>query len=174
MAETQTTSPHGGPGLLMMISGPKQDAEALTPVLEAMTGKVWHVGERPELAAIYKLAGNSVYFAITGAIADVIALGRNHDIDPQDMMPVFAEFKPGSGLHLVERRIDVLLLPSASRLPGLTFLGIVGKFALVSVLPLTAPRGEMAPVCSTLPNNLSPRFRILAVVVCLGGLQLTV
>jgi len=90
---------------LMMMSGPAQDATDYTAALETMTGKLWHVGERPDLAAVYKLAGNSVYFAITGAIADVIAMGRNNGVDPADMMQVFAQFKPGAGLHMVEKRI---------------------------------------------------------------------
>ena len=51
---------------MMMMSGPKQDADDLTAALETMTGKLWHVGDRPDLASVLKLAGNSVYFAITG------------------------------------------------------------------------------------------------------------
>ncbi|HEB53951.1 MAG TPA: NAD(P)-dependent oxidoreductase [bacterium] len=90
---------------LMLMSGPQPDADELQPALAQMTGKLWHVGERPDLAAILKLAGNSVYFAITGAIADVLALGRNNGVDAETMMMVFREFKPGSGLHLVAQRI---------------------------------------------------------------------
>lgn len=90
---------------MMMMSGPKQDADDLRTDLETMTGKLWHVGDRPDLAAVFKLAGNSVYFAITGAIADVIAMGRNNNVDAEEMMKVFAEFKPGSGLHMVQKRI---------------------------------------------------------------------
>jgi 3-hydroxyisobutyrate dehydrogenase len=90
---------------MMMMSGPKQDADDLTGALETMTDKLWHVGDRPDLAAVLKLAGNSVYFAITGAIADVIAMGKNNDVDAETMMKVFSEFKPGAGLHMVEKRI---------------------------------------------------------------------
>jgi 3-hydroxyisobutyrate dehydrogenase len=90
---------------LMMMSGPQNDADDLASKLETMTGKLWHVGERPDLAAVFKLAGNSTYFAITGAIADVIAMGKHNDVDAETMMQVFAEFKPGSGLHMVQQRI---------------------------------------------------------------------
>lgn len=90
---------------LIVVSGPKADTDELRPHIEQMTGKFWHVGDRPDLAAIYKLAGNSVYFAVTGAISDVLALGRNNDVDAATMMKVFEEFKPGSGLHMVEQRI---------------------------------------------------------------------
>lgn len=90
---------------LMLMSGPTQDASDLKEAIETMTDKLWHVGERPDLAAVMKLAGNSVYFAITGAIADVIAMGKNNDVDAETMMQVFREFKPGGGLHMVEKRI---------------------------------------------------------------------
>lgn len=90
---------------MMMMSGPKEDADEYQEAIETMTGKLWHVGERPDLAALLKLAGNSVYFAITGAIGDVIAMGKNNNVDPETMMKVFSEFKPGAGLHMVEKRI---------------------------------------------------------------------
>ncbi|MFK7741425.1 MAG: NAD(P)-dependent oxidoreductase [Planctomycetota bacterium] len=90
---------------LMLISGPPADTDELRPALEEMTGKLWHVGDRADLAAVYKLAGNSVYFAVTGAVADVLAMARENDVEPETAMQVFSEFKPGSGLHMVERRI---------------------------------------------------------------------
>lgn len=90
---------------LMVISGPAADTDELREALEQMTGMLWHVGERSDLAAIYKLAGNSVYFAVTGAVADVLAMARNNDVDTETAMRVFREFKPGAGLHMVEQRI---------------------------------------------------------------------
>lgn len=90
---------------LIVMSGPQEDADALRPALEQMTGKFWYVGERVDLAAIYKLAGNSFYFAVTAAVGDTIALGRNNGVDAATMMELFQEFKPGSGLHMVAARI---------------------------------------------------------------------
>ena len=90
---------------LMLMSGPRTDYDQLREPLEQMTGKLWHVGERHDLAAVYKLAGNSVYFAVTGAVADVLAMGKANDVDADTMMKVFAEFKPGAGLHMVAQRI---------------------------------------------------------------------
>ena len=42
---------------LMLIAGPTDEVEAARPALEAMTGRLWHVGERPDLASAYKLLG---------------------------------------------------------------------------------------------------------------------
>ena len=47
-----------------------------------MTGEVWYLGERPDLAAAYKLFGNCMLFAISGGLADVIAMARANGIDP--------------------------------------------------------------------------------------------
>jgi 3-hydroxyisobutyrate dehydrogenase len=90
---------------LIIMSGPRADADELRPALEDMTGKLWHLGERVDLAAIYKLAGNSFYFAVTAAVGDTLALGRANGVDGATMMELFQEFKPGSGLHMVEQRI---------------------------------------------------------------------
>ena len=90
---------------LIVMSGPQADADALRPALEEMTGKFWYLGERVDLAAIYKLAGNSFYFAVTAAVGDTLALGRANGIDGATMMALFQEFKPGSALHMVEDRI---------------------------------------------------------------------
>ncbi|MCK5943243.1 MAG: NAD(P)-dependent oxidoreductase [Planctomycetes bacterium] len=90
---------------LIVISGPQHDVDELRPALEQMTGKLWYVGERVDLAAIYKLAGNAFYFAVTAAVGDTLALGRANGVDGPTMMELFKEFKPGSGLHMVEQRI---------------------------------------------------------------------
>ena len=36
---------------------------------------------------------------------DTLALGRANGVDAATMMALFQEFKPGSGLHMVEERI---------------------------------------------------------------------
>ena len=90
---------------LICMSGPQKDADELHDALSDMTGKLWHVGERIDLAAIYKLAGNSFYFAVTAAVGDTLALGRNNGVDAATMLELFREFKPGSGLHMVAERI---------------------------------------------------------------------
>jgi len=90
---------------LIVMSGPQEDDEALRPALEEMTGKFWYIGDRVDLAAIYKLAGNAFFFAVTGAIGDTLSLGRANGVDTATMMELFTEFKPGSGLHMVEDRI---------------------------------------------------------------------
>lgn len=81
---------------LMLVSAPRAEFDAVRPALEEMTGEVWYLGERPDLAAAYKLFGNCMLFAITGGLADVIAMARANAIDPIDAMSVFAKFQAGN------------------------------------------------------------------------------
>ena len=81
---------------LMLVSGPEAEYGALRSVLDAMTGEVWYLGERPDLAAAYKLFGNCMLFAISGGLADVIAMARANAIDPVEALSVFSKFQAGN------------------------------------------------------------------------------
>ncbi len=91
---------------LMLLAGPRADADALVPELATMTGKVWHVGERPDLAAVHKLAGNSVFFAMAAAMSDVLAMGKGCDVAPEQMLALFEVFKPGGALPFLGQRVQ--------------------------------------------------------------------
>lgn len=60
-----------------------------------MTGEVWYLGERPDLAAAYKLFGNSMIFAIVAGISDIFAMAKAIGVPPADALSVFAKFQPG-------------------------------------------------------------------------------
>ena len=79
---------------LMIVSGPQSEYDAVRAELDGMTGEVWYVGERPDLAAAYKLFGNCMLFAISAGLADVIAMARANDIDPIDALSLFSKFLP--------------------------------------------------------------------------------
>ncbi len=90
---------------LMLLAGPKADADALAPELAPMTGKVHWVGERPDLAAVWKLAGNSMFFALAGAVADVLAMGRANDVPAESMLGLFDVWKVGGSLPFLGQRV---------------------------------------------------------------------
>ncbi len=90
---------------LMLLAGPQADATALQPELAPMTGKVWYTGERADLAAVYKLAGNSLFFALAGAMSDVLAMGKGNDVAPEQMLKLFDVFKPGGALPFLGQRV---------------------------------------------------------------------
>lgn len=81
---------------LMLVSGREADFEEVRAELQDMTGEVWYLGERADLAAAYKLFGNCMLFAISGGLADIIAMARANDIDAVEAMKLFTKFLPGN------------------------------------------------------------------------------
>jgi 3-hydroxyisobutyrate dehydrogenase len=90
---------------LMLVAGPAAEADHHAATLQPMTGKVWHVGEADDLAAVYKLAGNSMFFALAAALADVLAIGAGSGVPADRMLALFDVFKPGSALPFLGQRI---------------------------------------------------------------------
>jgi 3-hydroxyisobutyrate dehydrogenase-like beta-hydroxyacid dehydrogenase len=81
---------------LMLVSGPAAEFEEVRGELEGMTGEVWNLGDRPDLAAAYKLFGNCMLFAISGGLADVMSMARANAIDPLEALSVFSKFQAGN------------------------------------------------------------------------------
>ena len=59
---------------MMLVAGPSDRVAQVREVLSMMTGEVWHVGERADLAAVYKLFGNAATLSVVGVVADVMRL----------------------------------------------------------------------------------------------------
>jgi 3-hydroxyisobutyrate dehydrogenase len=90
---------------LMLMAGPAADHAELQAHLGTMTGKLLHAGERAELPAVWKLAGNSVFFAMAAAMADVLAIGAGAGVDAAQMLSLFDTFKPGTALPFLGQRV---------------------------------------------------------------------
>jgi 3-hydroxyisobutyrate dehydrogenase-like beta-hydroxyacid dehydrogenase len=81
-------------GGLMLAAGPRPLFDRLEPALRPMTGRLEHVGERRDLAAAYKLFGNTLILAIAGGLADVFTMAGGLEIAPADALSLFALFNP--------------------------------------------------------------------------------
>src|SRR5262245_56991237 len=81
---------------LMLVSGRGPVYESAQPHLAKMTGEVWYLGERGDLAAAYKILGNSMIFSLTAGLADVFAMSKAIGIAPEDAAGLFSKFKVGS------------------------------------------------------------------------------
>lgn len=81
---------------IMLVSGAQRDYDAVRPALEQMTRHVWYLGERPDLAAAYKLFGNSMLFVLTGGVSDVFALAKGSGVEPADAIALFEKFPVGN------------------------------------------------------------------------------
>jgi 3-hydroxyisobutyrate dehydrogenase len=85
---------------LMLASGPSHVFDAVRPALARMTGEVWYLGERGDLAAAFKLFGNSMLFAINAGLTDVIAMAKNLRVPAEDALGLFAKFNAGGGIPM--------------------------------------------------------------------------
>src|SRR5262249_48853584 len=83
---------------LMLVSGPQALYESAQAHLAPMTGEVWYLGERGDLAAAYKLFGNSMLFTIAGGIADILAMAKTLNVPPSDAVGVFSKFQVGGAI----------------------------------------------------------------------------
>jgi 3-hydroxyisobutyrate dehydrogenase-like beta-hydroxyacid dehydrogenase len=90
---------------VMLISGPKAEYDEVRADFERMTGDAWYLGERPDLAAAYKLFGNAMLFAVNGGLADIFTMARANDIDPLQTLEVFNHFQLMSGIPMRGQRM---------------------------------------------------------------------
>jgi len=68
----------------MMVAGPKALFAQVESELAKMTGRLEYLGERPDLAAVHKLFGNTVIIGLVAIMADVLALARASGVDGQE------------------------------------------------------------------------------------------
>lgn len=79
---------------IMMVAGPPGRFEQVRGALAPMTGDLWYVGERPDLAASYKLFGNAMILSLAGAMADIFHLADALDVPRAEAWSLFSRFKP--------------------------------------------------------------------------------
>ena len=85
---------------LIMVSGPAAIFAAAQPALARMTGDVWYLGERSDLAACYKLFGNSMLFAINAGLTDVLAMARNLGVAGGEAVALFSRFNTSMAIPM--------------------------------------------------------------------------
>jgi 3-hydroxyisobutyrate dehydrogenase-like beta-hydroxyacid dehydrogenase len=79
--------------LAVMLSGPKAEAERLTPIL-AHIGKVFYIGAKPGMGQMMKLINNLLSATATAATSEAVVLGVKAGLDPRVMIDVI---NAGSG-----------------------------------------------------------------------------
>lgn len=73
----------------ILASGPRALFDAIEPALAQMAERVEYFGERPDLAAVYKICGNAVIIGVASVVADVLAIGSSSELAPDDTMQIF-------------------------------------------------------------------------------------
>ncbi len=129
---------------IVLASGPQHLFDAIKDEITAMGARVEYFGERPDLAAVYKLCGNAYIIGIAGLVADVFAIAAGADVSPPDALRLLEFFNPtnviagrsksmAAGYHkpafeLAMARKDVrLMLESADSMPLAVLPGLAAR-----------------------------------------------
>jgi 3-hydroxyisobutyrate dehydrogenase-like beta-hydroxyacid dehydrogenase len=78
----------------IMVCGPRTLFDAVRPGLEQQAGQVRYLGERPDVAAVFKLCGNAYTIGIAALVADVFTIAAAEDVPPIDTMMVLDFIDP--------------------------------------------------------------------------------
>jgi 3-hydroxyisobutyrate dehydrogenase-like beta-hydroxyacid dehydrogenase len=79
-------------GGIMLASARQADFDEARDALAKMTGELWYLGERPDLAAAHKLFGNAMLFVVSGGLSDIFALAKGTGVELKDALAIFTKF----------------------------------------------------------------------------------
>jgi 3-hydroxyisobutyrate dehydrogenase len=82
----------------IMVAGPRAHFDAVRDGLASMAQRVEYFGERPDLAAVYKLCGNAFIIGLNGLVADVYSVAAGAGVAAPDVLEVLAYFNVGSAI----------------------------------------------------------------------------
>ncbi|HKO16151.1 MAG TPA: NAD(P)-dependent oxidoreductase [Gemmatimonadaceae bacterium] len=83
----------------ILAAGPRALFDEVQPALARMAARVDYLGERPDLAAVYKLCGNAFIIGMSAIVADVLAVARGADVAPTDALQVVQLFDPAATIN---------------------------------------------------------------------------
>jgi 3-hydroxyisobutyrate dehydrogenase len=128
----------------ILAAGPRTLFDARQEELSRMATRVEFVGERPDLAAVYKLCGNAFIIGISALVADVFAIAGGAAVPPMQTMRILELFDPAAviagrgksmaagdftpSFELAMARKDVrLMLETAGALPLAVLPGLAAR-----------------------------------------------
>ena len=79
---------------IILASGPRALFDRVSPALAKQAAQVEYLGERPDLAAAYKLAGNAFIIGLTALVADVFQVAGGAGVASADALKLFDFFNP--------------------------------------------------------------------------------
>jgi 3-hydroxyisobutyrate dehydrogenase-like beta-hydroxyacid dehydrogenase len=80
----------------ILASGPKALFEAVKGDLARMASRIEYFGERPDLAAVYKLCGNGFIIGMSALVSDVFSVAAGAHVAPTDALRILEFFNPSA------------------------------------------------------------------------------
>ena len=105
--------------LNIVVAGKSSAVEKVRPLLEAMSARLWPMGDAPERANVVKIAGNFMLATAIESMAEASALTRAYDIGAADFLDVMTNTLfaspayQGYGRLIAEQRFK----PAGMKLP---------------------------------------------------------
>lgn len=91
---------------IIMVAGPQPLFEQVKPALEQQAQKVVYWGERPDLAAAYKLMGNAFIIGLGALVSDVFTIADGCAVSAPDALKLLEFFNPGTMLQNRGRKMS--------------------------------------------------------------------
>lgn len=131
-------------GGFILASGPRELFDAVHEGLAQQATRVEYLGERPDLAAVHKLAGNAFLLGTVGLIADILTIAKGAAVGAEEILARLDNFNSanivaGRGAAMANRnyatsfalvmaRKDVqLMIETAGGLPLATLTGMAAR-----------------------------------------------
>lgn len=132
----------------ILAAGPKASFDAVRDGLSRMAEKVEYFGERPDLAAVYKLCGNAYIIGITALVADVFAIAAGSDVPPGDTLKILEYFDPaatvrGRGRKMAEADFSASFELTMARKDVRLMLEAAGSQSLAALPAIAARMDEL-------------------------------
>jgi 3-hydroxyisobutyrate dehydrogenase len=83
---------------MMLVAGPSERFARVRTALAEMTGELWHVGERADLAACYKLFGNAAILSMVGVVADIMHLADAAGVMRSGALEMLSKVNPSGSM----------------------------------------------------------------------------
>ncbi len=84
---------------IILAAGPTALFDTVKDALGHMAARVEYFGERPDMAAAYKLMGNAFIIGMGALLSDVFSIAKGSDIAPPDALKLLEFFNPGNILQ---------------------------------------------------------------------------
>jgi 3-hydroxyisobutyrate dehydrogenase-like beta-hydroxyacid dehydrogenase len=144
---------------LMMVSGPSTVFDRVQRELARMTGDLWYVGDRSDLAAAYKLFGNAMLFAINAGLTDVLAMAKNLGVPGDSALALFSKFNTSfaiamRGPKMIAGDFSPTFALEMARKDVRLMLEAAGDWPLI-VLPALAARMDQAIAAGHAEDDLA-------------------
>ncbi len=80
----------------ILACGPRPHFDRVKDGLARMAARLEYLGERPDLAATFKLIGNATFLGLSGLTADLFAIARGGGLPAADALRILDFFNPAS------------------------------------------------------------------------------